>query len=133
MKWTKDQTDHLKELCMAETPNADIALRMGIPIAEVYNKRSDLGLTIPKIRARLGKAPLIVKPEFEAAVVEMEETASTGSKNRRPQRNRDLEEAAKPLIDFLYKYGCPHSCVIVTQTSAELLSGECAVPFESRD
>lgn len=50
-----------------------------------------------------------------------------------PVRNQELEEAAKPLVDFLYKYGCPHSYVIITQTSAELLSGECGIPFEPRD
>lgn len=58
-------------------------------------------------------------------------TAPTNTRN--PERSRELAEAARPLIDFLYKYGCPHSCIMVTQTSAELLEGECAVPFEPRD
>ena len=50
-----------------------------------------------------------------------------------PTRINELEEVAKPVIEFLYKYGCPHSTVIITQTSAKLLSGECGVPFEPRD
>lgn len=50
-----------------------------------------------------------------------------------PRRPRKLREAATPMIDFLYEYGCPHSYVIVTQTSAELVQGECVVPFAPRD
>lgn len=49
------------------------------------------------------------------------------------KRLKELEEVCKPVVDFLYEYGTPHSTVIVTQTHAELVSGECAVPFESRD
>jgi len=49
------------------------------------------------------------------------------------KRLQELKEVAKPLVDFFYKYGCPHSYVVVTQTSAELLSGECGTTFEPRD
>ena len=45
----------------------------------------------------------------------------------------ELKEACKPLVDFLYKHGTPHSTVIVTQKNAEFLHGECATEFELRD
>ena len=48
-------------------------------------------------------------------------------------RREELERIAKPVVDFLYEYGCPHASVIITETSAELVFGECAVPFEPRD
>ena len=48
-------------------------------------------------------------------------------------KSNELETLAAPLIGYLYKYGCPHSCIIITQTSAELLSGEVGIPFEPRD
>ena len=51
----------------------------------------------------------------------------------RATRSEELERISKPVVDFLYEYGCPHSCVIITQTSAELLQGECGIPFEPRD
>lgn len=56
-------------------------------------------------------------------------------KELKPRNNKstDLQIAAQPLIDYLYKYGCPHSYVLVTQTSAELMSGECSAVFEPRD
>lgn len=49
------------------------------------------------------------------------------------KRNEELAKAAKPLLDFIYKYGCPYSYVIVTESGAELLNAECAVPFVLRD
>lgn len=39
----------------------------------------------------------------------------------------------QPLVDYLYENGTPHDCIIVTQTSAEYLQGQTAVPFEPRD
>lgn len=47
--------------------------------------------------------------------------------------NEELKEACKPLVDFLYKYGTPHSIVVVTQADAELLHAECNAIFELRD
>lgn len=47
--------------------------------------------------------------------------------------NDELKEASKPLLEFLYKYGTPHSTVIVTQKNAEFSHGECATEFELRD
>lgn len=45
----------------------------------------------------------------------------------------ELKEAAKPLVDYLYKYGTPHDAVIVKMDSVEHLSGEAASPIEVRD
>jgi len=45
----------------------------------------------------------------------------------------EFKKVCQPVVDFLNKYGCPHSIVIITQTHAELLSGECGVPFEPLD
>lgn len=45
----------------------------------------------------------------------------------------ELNVAAQPLVDYLYRYGNPHSCVIVTQTDAEMLNGERRTMYEQRD
>lgn len=45
----------------------------------------------------------------------------------------ELKKAAKPLVDYLYKYGSPHSKIIVEMDSAEMVSGDCACKFEVRD
>lgn len=50
-----------------------------------------------------------------------------------PKMNEELKEACKPLLDFLYKYGTPHSTVVVTQADAQFSHGECAAEFELRD
>lgn len=50
MKWTTEQIDRLKELCMAGMSNKDIAAELGIEIKYVYAKRSQLGITIDKCK-----------------------------------------------------------------------------------
>lgn len=76
MKWTPVQNEALKELCLAGISNATMAEHFGVPVSEIHRKRSELGVTIPKVLAMRGKPPLIVNPEFEAAAQEMDRKAS---------------------------------------------------------
>lgn len=46
---------------------------------------------------------------------------------------KDFKEICQPVVDYLNKNGCPHSTIIITQTSAELVSGEMTVPYEPLD
>ena len=55
------------------------------------------------------------------------------SAKERYERCKKLEEITKPLIDFLYEYGCPYTTLIITQTSVELVNSECTIPIEPRD
>ena len=50
-----------------------------------------------------------------------------------PDNIRDLHIAAAPVVEYLYKHGCPHSSVIVTQASAELLQGDCVTEYKIKD
>ena len=50
MKWSTEQTTRLKELCMEEKSNKDIAEFFGAPVAEIHAKRSQLGITIPAVK-----------------------------------------------------------------------------------
>ena len=72
MRWTEDAIGELKALCFDEVSNADIAKFFDVPVTEIRAKRSQLGITIPKVRAAKGKPGMTVNPEFEAAVVEAE-------------------------------------------------------------
>lgn len=45
----------------------------------------------------------------------------------------EFKTACQPVVDFLNKYGTPHSTIIVTQTHAEFVTGEMGVPFEPLD
>lgn len=56
MKWTTGQTDLLKQMCFAGTSNADMAECIGVPLEEIHHKRSQLGLTIAKVKALNGTA-----------------------------------------------------------------------------
>lgn len=45
----------------------------------------------------------------------------------------ELREAAKPLVDYLYKYGSPHDYIIVSQEHTEHVKGEMVVHNILRD
>lgn len=51
MKWTPEQVKELEDLCFAGASNAKMAEHFGIPVTEIHAKRSQLGITIPKIKA----------------------------------------------------------------------------------
>lgn len=51
MKWTDKQIQALRELCEKGTPNKDIATILQCNVSDVYAKRSQLGITIPKVKA----------------------------------------------------------------------------------
>lgn len=44
-----------------------------------------------------------------------------------------FEKAAKPLVEYLQKFYCPHDSVYVRYDGAELLSGEMFVNFDVPD
>lgn len=46
---------------------------------------------------------------------------------------QELHDLAKPLADWLYEHGSPHSVIMVTMADVELLSGEACAPFELKD
>ena len=49
------------------------------------------------------------------------------------QKSKELKEAAKPLVELLYKYGTPHSTVLVTQARTEFVDGSFATQNDLRD
>lgn len=56
--------------------------------------------------------------------------AATGDSLDALKLDMELRTAAKPLIDYLRRYGCPHDYVLVTQTDAEVLEGRRCTRFE---
>lgn len=64
MKLPDEKIAQLKELCFEGKSNKDIAEIMGISISDVYAKRSQLGITIDKVKAAKGKG-LVEKPYFK--------------------------------------------------------------------
>jgi hypothetical protein len=60
MKWSEEKVKQLSELAFAGKSNKDIARQLGVGINDVYAKRSQLGITIPKVAAAKGKEPVPV-------------------------------------------------------------------------
>lgn len=48
-------------------------------------------------------------------------------------RAKMFKDLCTPLVDYLYKFGTPHDKIIISQASAEHVSGLCAMEFELRD
>mgnify|MGYP000862970889 CR=1 FL=1 len=67
MKWTPKMEDKLKKLCFEGKSNAEIAEALQIPINAVYAKRSQLGITIDKVKATRQQT---TKPAFYESVKE---------------------------------------------------------------
>ncbi len=75
MKWSEEQITELKTLCYeGKMNNAQLAEHFGCFVADIYAKRSQLGITIPKCKAAQGKPGMTVNPDFEAAITEAEKT-----------------------------------------------------------
>lgn len=49
MKWTSVQVQELKALCFDGVSNATIAAHFGVSVTDIHAKRSQLGITIPKV------------------------------------------------------------------------------------
>ena len=45
----------------------------------------------------------------------------------------ELKRAAQPILDFLYKYGNPHTQVIVEMGFVKVVQEEMGTPLEIRD
>ena len=51
MNWSETQVAKLEEMCFAGVSNSDIAAELNCKVTDVYSKRSQLGITIDKVRA----------------------------------------------------------------------------------
>lgn len=49
------------------------------------------------------------------------------------EKRKEFKKLAEAFVDYLYKYGTPHTTILITQCGAEQLEGEVAVQFDLRD
>ena len=52
MKWTEEKIKELKDLCYRGVPNKDLAQHFRCNLNQIYAKRSQLGITIDKVKAK---------------------------------------------------------------------------------
>jgi hypothetical protein len=57
----------------------------------------------------------------------------SGTRDEILKVSQELKEAAKPLVDFLYKYYHPHATILVTQANVEVCEGDLSVSNDLRD
>lgn len=89
MKWNEEKIEQLKSFCSQSLSNKDIATHFGCSVADVYAKRSQLGITINKCRS-------VAKPNpaFEKAFPEGSSVSSRGL-------TRDVKAAFSKLHDAI--------------------------------
>ena len=68
MKWSETQVAKLEELCFKGVSNNDIAAELNCKVTDVYNKRSQLGITIDKVRAAKPIKGIKSNTEFESSL-----------------------------------------------------------------
>jgi len=95
MKWTEQQITELHALCHENVPNSELAKHFNVPVTEIHAKRSQLGITIPKIKTAQGKPGMTINPVFEAAVQEMEKELPSRKTGLAP----DVKKAFAKLKD----------------------------------
>lgn len=104
MKWAPEQIKELTDMCFQGIDNKALANHFGVPVVEIHAKRSQLGITMPKVAALKGKPAITVDPEFEAAIVEAEKAIpAKGNEEYNEERfaqMRVLEEKRK-LVKLL--------------------------------
>lgn len=88
MKWSEEKVELLKSLALAGTTNVEIARQLNAGISDVYAKRSQLGITIDKVKA--AKAT-IVNPNSEKAL------STPVNMKRIDTPKRSTEEIARDL------------------------------------
>lgn len=81
-KWTNEEISKLIELCEAEISNKAIAAELGRPVTDIYAKRSQMRITIDKIKEK--KQHTAPKAIEETKI----ETVSEGS-NRIIEENKE--------------------------------------------
>lgn len=98
MKWTDTQIAQLKQMCFDGTSNADLAAHFGVPVVEIHAKRSQHGITIPKIRAAQGRPGMTANPSFEAAITQAEQEYLVADILRELARLRDTTARIDALV-----------------------------------
>ncbi len=90
MRWSKQLTEKLKELCFEGKSNKEIAEILRCKVEDVYAKRSQLGITIEKCRA------IALDPELKKALTPAKETESKPKGMR-----KSVKDAFKELNNAL--------------------------------
>jgi hypothetical protein len=123
MKWSDKQVSKLRELCLAEVSNAEIAKVLGVTLTDVHAKRSQLGITIPKVKAMKDNKPAMnVNPGLEKAAQGMDtEAAATRELAEKQSLLKLLEPAiikADKSVDKLQLIDEVHLVCIIYKNAA---------------
>jgi hypothetical protein len=92
MKWSEGKVMQLKDLATSGVSNADIAKQLGIKVTDVYAKRSQLGITIDKVKTAKSTT---VDPEFKAL---MPTPKASSQHDQEINTTRELIRLLEPVI-----------------------------------
>ncbi len=98
MKLTKDQETKLTELAFAEKSNKEIADELKVELKDVHAARSRLGITIPKVKAKMTKASTRTAEEITAEISKVE-NAKNAAEKKIDRCIARLEELYEELVD----------------------------------
>ena len=103
MKWSEEKVNQLKELAFAGVPNPQIAKQLGVGVSDVYAKRSQLGITVDKVRAAKVEA---IERDVEASRQKAAESLHSPretqeerfARNHEADERRNLLQLLEPVI-----------------------------------
>lgn len=94
MKWSEEKVNQLKELAFAGVPNPQIAKQLGVGVSDIYAKRSQLGITMNKVRA----SKAVVVPQEPEKVTPIKADEHRTALNREADERRNLLQLLEPVI-----------------------------------
>ena len=96
MKWNDEKIAKLKELVFAGKSNKEIALSLEMDINDIYNKRSQLGITINKVKSA------VAAPDEEVAIRSRDEVLCEIDKvlNAKKAAEKKIIRCDKRLVEL---------------------------------
>ncbi len=123
MKWSEEKVELLKSLAFAGATNSEIARQLNAGISDVYAKRSQLGITIDKIRvAQAGTAepdPEIAPPKVRPAT--------------KKEQLSELQTLCAPVAKFLKAHYDPYTAIVISKGRVHIVIDTAGFPIERTD
>jgi hypothetical protein len=123
MKWSEEKVELLKSLAFAGITNSEIARQLNAGISDVYAKRSQLGITIDKVKAVRAAA---ANPEPEAELSKVQPAM-------KKEQLAELQELCAPVAKFLKTHYDPYTAIVISKGRVHIVIDTAGFPIERTD
>ena len=124
MKWSEEKVELLKSLAFAGATNSEIARQLNAGISDVYAKRSQLGITIDKVKAAQAAAAN-PGPKTELSKVQ--------PATKKEWLAAELQALCAPVAKFLKAHYDPYTAIVISKGRVHIVIDTAGFPIERTD